>query len=382
MSDSSRVQLAGIAEVTWGVTPASALAAIRYTSENLGLRKDTQRSEEVRSDRQTTAIVEVGKNVDGGFDFEASAAAHDIYLEGMMNEGFSTDSGFSAATIDAVDSDNSFNDSGSGFPALVPGQWIRVSGFATGANNGWFEIVTRTTGKLVVTGGTLVNESVGPTVTVTDSTLANGTTKKSYTLEKNMSDVTQFYSFTGCRVDTLSLSIASRQRVTGTFGFMGKSGGLAAATAGSGAYTAAPTADILNASANVARLLEGGAVLGAGVFVQKLDISYANNLRIIDGVGQGEAVEIGVGRFNVTGNITALFENEVLFNKYLNHSQSSINAAIEDAAGAGYMLSFPAVFYTNGDVVGVGNDDSIVAELEFEAIMHQTQGIMARIDRA
>ncbi len=79
MSDSSRVQLAGIAEVTWGVTPASALAAIRYTTENLAHRLETTRSDEVRSDRQVTAIVPVGSNVEGGYDYEMSFAAHDIY---------------------------------------------------------------------------------------------------------------------------------------------------------------------------------------------------------------------------------------------------------------------------------------------------------------
>lgn len=382
MSDSSRVQLAGIEEVTWGTTPASALAAIRYNSENLGLRKETQRSEEVRSDRQTTDIVEVGKSVDGGFDFEASAEAHDNYMEGLMNSDFSTDSAFSAATVDAAAGDNSFNDSGSGFPTLVAGQWIRVAGFTEAANNGWFEVVSQTAAKIIVTGGTLTTEAVGDTITISDSTIVNGTTKKSFTFEKYFSDVTQYYSLNGCRIDSLSLAIASRQRVTGTFGTMGRSGGLATSTAGSGAYSAAPTNPVLNASANVARLLEGGSVLGTGVYVQNLEINFSNNTRIVDGVGSGVAVEIGVGRFNVTGTMNVLFQNEVMFEKYLNHTQSSINTAIEDVNGKGYMISLPAVYYTNGDVTGVGNDDEVTAQLEFEAIMHPTQGVMARIDRA
>lgn len=381
MSDSSRVQLAGIEEVTWGTTPASALSSIRYTSESLGHRIEKVRSDEVRSDRQVTAIVEVGSNVEGGWDFEASYDAHDIYLEGALSSDFNTDTGFSAATVDAVDSDNSFNDSGSGFPVLVPGQWVRVGGFANAANNGWFEIVTRTTGKLVVTGGTLVNESESPTITISDATLTNGVVEKSFSLEKEMSDVTQFFGFTGCRINTLSLSIASRAKVTGSFATMGQAGALAAATIGSGAYTAAPTNEILNASSNVARLLEGGAVLGAGIFVQSLDIEFSNNLRIVDGVGQGAAVEIGLGRYTVTGSMEVLFEDEVLFDKYLNSTDSAINVAIEDAAGNGYMFSFPAVIYSDGDVTGSGNDNEVTASMQWEAKMHAVQGIMARIDK-
>lgn len=383
MSDSSRVQLAGIAEVTWGTTPASALAAIRYNTENLGHRIETVRSDEVRSDRQVTDIVQVGSNADGGWDFEMSYAAHDIYYEGIFGSDFTTPFAFGPViTIDAAAADNSFNDSGSGFgSALVPGQWIYSKGWADPANNGYFEIVSATTAKIIVTGGTLVTEAVGPSISFDASTLTNGVVEKSFTLEKNMSDATQFFAFAGCRMGTLSLAIASRQKVTGTFGVMGKSGVLAAVTAGSGAYTAAPTNEILNASANVGKLLEGGALLGAGIFVQTLEVTYDANLRVVDGVGQADAVAIGLGRFVCTGTVTALFEDEVLFDKYLNSTDSSLAVVLTDPAGNSMVVSFPAITYTNGDVIGSGNDNEVVASLEWEAKMHATQGVMARIDQ-
>lgn len=379
MSDSSRVQLAAIEESTWGTTPASALQAIRYNSENLGLRKETQRSEEVRSDRQTTDIVEVGKNTDGGFDFEASAGAHDMFFEGLMNNSFSSSSSFSGS-VTAQNSDNSFNSSG--FPSLVAGQFVLVTGMTNAANNGWFEVVSATSSKITVTGASLTDEGPTASVTVSDSTLVNGTTEKSYTLEKYFSDITQYYAVKGCRVDSLSLTIASRQRVTGTFQFMGSQGVMAQATAGSGAYSAAPTGPVMNASTNVARVTEGGAALGAGVYVQSLEINFNNNTRVVDGVGSDEAVAIGTGRFNVTGTMNVLFEDEVIFEKYLNHTQTAIAAGVNDVNGGGYHFSLPAVYYTNADVTGVGNDDEVTANLEFEAIMHPTQGIMARIDTA
>jgi hypothetical protein len=383
MSDSSRVQLAGIAESQWGATPSSALTAIRYNTENLGHRKETTRSDEVRSDRQVTDITEVGSNADGGWDFEMSYAAHDIYYQGVFAEDFTADLAFGpVTTIDADDADNSFNDSGSGFgTALVPGQWIYSKGWATGANNGYFEIVSATTAKIVVTGGLLVTEAVGPSISFNASTLVNGVTEKSYTLEKNMSDATQFMAFRGCRMDSLTLNIASRQKVTGTFGVMGKSGALAGATAGSGAYDAAPTNEILNASKNVGKVLEGGAVLGAGIFLQTLEANYNAGLRVVDGVGQSDAVDIGLGRFICNGSLVALFEDEVLFDKYVNSTVSSISVVLTDPAGNTMILSFPAIVYTNGDVVGSGNDNEVVASLEWEAKMHAAQGVMARIDK-
>lgn len=382
MSDSSRVQLAGIEEVTWGTTPSSALTAIRYTTESLAHRIEKTRSDEVRQDGQTTDVVPVGANVEGGFDLEASYSAHDIYMEGSLRGDFSSDSSFSAATISAAASDNSFNDSATGFPSLVPGQWIRVAGF-TGdtANNRWFEVVSRTTAKIIVTGGSLVDDASGETITISDSTLVNGTTLKSYSLEKNMADVTQFFGFVGCRINTFNLSLATRAKVTGSFSVLGKTGALAGATIGSGAYDAAPTNKVMNASSNVAKILEGGAVLGAGIFVQALDVEFNSGLRAVDGVSQAVAVKIGLGRFTVTGSMTVLFENEVLFNKYINDTNTAINFVIEDAAGNGYSFAFPNVIYTDGDIVGSGNDDEVLASMEWEAIMHPTQGITCRIDR-
>lgn len=382
MSNSSRVQLAGIEESTLGVTPSAALQAIRYNSENLGVRKETQRSEEVRQDAQTTDIVEVGKMVDGGFDFESSSQAHDNYMAGALRNDFSADSGFSAATVSAAATGNSINDSANGFPNVVAGQWIRVAGFATAANNGWFEVVSRTAGQIVLTGGTLVDEAAGQTVTITDSTLTNAVQEKSFSFEKFMSDITQYYGFTGCRINTFSLSIQSRQRVTGNFGVMGISGGLTQATIGTGPYSAAPTRPVLNASRNVARLLEGGAVLGTGVWVQQLSFEVNNNAEDVPGVGSEFPVEIQLGRFNITGSMSALFQNEVLFEKYLNHTQSGIVIATEDANGNGYLYSFPTIYYTNGDVTGVGNDDQVTADLEWEAVLNPAQGIMMRIDRS
>jgi hypothetical protein len=63
------------------------------------------------------------------------------------------------ATLSAASADNSFNDSANGLAGLVVNQWIRVSGFTTAANNGYFKIVSVTAAKVVVKGGTLVVET-------------------------------------------------------------------------------------------------------------------------------------------------------------------------------------------------------------------------------
>lgn len=74
---------------------------------------------------------------------------------------------YAAATISAAASDNSINDSAAGFPFLYPGAGLIVEGFTgTAANNAAYTVVSRTTTKIILSGGTLVNDAAGETVTI------------------------------------------------------------------------------------------------------------------------------------------------------------------------------------------------------------------------
>lgn len=91
----------------------------------------------------------------------ATVAGRDSYNKKTYNE-VDTD------TVSASSTDNSFNDSGSGFPALSAGDLIQVAGFTDSANNGEFRVVSRTAAKVIVTDDTtLVTEAAGDDVTVT-----------------------------------------------------------------------------------------------------------------------------------------------------------------------------------------------------------------------
>ena len=78
---------------------------------------------------------------------------------------------YAATTISAANSDNSINDSASGFPELYEGDLISISGFTgTAANNRICEVVSRTTAKIIVTSlgndAAFVDDAAGETVTV------------------------------------------------------------------------------------------------------------------------------------------------------------------------------------------------------------------------
>lgn len=382
MSDSSRVQLASIKEVTWGVTPASALTSMRYVNEGLGRRIENVRSDEVRSDRQVSDIIRVGSSGDGPISFELSHNTYHDKLEAALGSTFAALQTITNTGIAAVAATPEFT--GTGLPVFAVGQWVRVSGFATAANNGFWQVVTSSATNLAVANGaaTLVNEAAGASVTIVGQTMANGTTAASFTLEKYFSDLSLFWPFRGCRLNTLSLALASRAKVTGSMEFMGIGGAMTNATAGSGAYSAATTTSIMSASNNVARLLENGAALAAGTYVKSLNLQFSNNLRSQDAIGTIDPIGIGYGRFTCTGEMTVYFQSETLFNRYANGNDSGIAVILNTPSpeNDAYIFTLPAIEYMNADVVGSGNDQDVMVTMEFEAKMHATQGIMARID--
>ncbi len=71
-----------------------------------------------------------------------------------------------ATTISAASADNSFNDSGAGFPALSAGDVIAVfnSTTPTDPNNGIWTVTSRTASKIVVSGGAVTTRVAGNTI--------------------------------------------------------------------------------------------------------------------------------------------------------------------------------------------------------------------------
>jgi hypothetical protein len=90
MSDTNRVQLGLVEEVTLGVTPATpAIQALRITNApSLAFEPNTVVSEEIRSDRQITDLILVGADAGGEVGFELSFEALDIIFGGALQNTF------------------------------------------------------------------------------------------------------------------------------------------------------------------------------------------------------------------------------------------------------------------------------------------------------
>ncbi len=86
MSDTNRVALRIVPEVTAGITPATpAFQQLRITgTPNLAFAPVTVTTNEIRPDRQITDLILVGAEAGGDAGFELSASALDTIIEGAM----------------------------------------------------------------------------------------------------------------------------------------------------------------------------------------------------------------------------------------------------------------------------------------------------------
>lgn len=383
-ADTARSQLFYLEETVWGQTPAAALNAVRFTGESLNFSIDNTQSNEIRSDRQITDLIQTDAEPGGDINFELSYGAFDDLIAGALFNDWATAVNISAETTIAAasGSPDSFTDSANGFvtAGIQPGQWIKVSGFATQANNGYFQVLTVAAGTITVKGETaLVNESAGPSVTIVGETLRNGIDAKSFSLETAFNDVTQFKSFTGMRVNNLNLNLSVGEILTGVLSFLGKDAAINNATIGTGGPVAAATNEVLNAVNNVAFIQEGGGAFAGEL--QEFTVALANNLRSQKAVGTLGNVGIGSGRAVVTGTFNAYFEDETLYNKYLNGTESSLALRVTDAAGNAYILTFPRIKFTAANLAAGSADSDVVVEMEYQAVRHPTYDFTFQIDR-
>jgi hypothetical protein len=378
-ADSNRAQVFAMEEVTWGDIPATALDTLRFTGESLKFAIETITSNEIRYDRQVSDLVQVGAEANGGINWELSYGAVDLLLEGALFSDWEAEKTITDTTISAANADSSFNDSGSGFPSFSVGQWIKVSGF-TGdpSNNGFFKVVTATAAKITVD-GTLVDDAAGESVTIKGTMIRNGITKKSYVVEKQFADITQFISYTGMVVADMSLEVNAGAILTGVFNFMGKSGVRAGTTVGTGGPNAAPTNDVMNAVSNVLQVEEGGAASAAKL--SKLNLSLNNNLRALPQIGVLGAGAIGAGRIDVSGGLSAYFEDGVIYDKFVAATASSLSWRMQDVAGNAYILTLPKIKWTDADVVAGGLNQDVMTEMGLQAILDPTTGCSIQFDK-
>ncbi len=376
MSDTNRVQLSYLVESTWGVTPASALTDMRITSDDLIFNVANISSEEIRSDRNIPDLIQTGADPSGGFNFELSfASPADVFWESALFSSFGADLAFSQSSdVSVTGASSTYSSAGSNFTTTTAtdvGRWVYVDGFTSSVNNGWKQVVTSDTDDLVVISPTtMVDEVAGAlTITMNGKRMKNGITEKSFSIQREASDIAEFFIFRGMIVNTATLTATSASIVTGNMAMMGKDAALQQATWGTGANVAAPTNDIMNAVANVGDIMENDAV-DADLYFQEISFTVNNNLRGLQAIGTLGNFDIGSGTCEVTGTANVYFKDDTMYDKYVAGTETSISFSITDSDGNSYVFSFPRVkFITDSGAQATGINSDLMENMTWQAIL-------------
>lgn len=215
--------------------------------------------------------------------------------------------------------------------------------------------------------------------TWTSDILKTGTTARSFTLEKQFLDLTQFHAFPGQRVDSFRLDLRTGQVASGSFGFLGKQGNAMAGTTVRAGTTAAATEPVLAPVNDLSVINEGGSSL---VGAQELTLSLSNSMRPLPVINSADLLDVNSGRQRLTGTLLVYFQDAALFAKFRALTNSAISATIGAATLKKYTILIPKVKYTKATIVAGGGDQDMMVALEWTAIKDTTENSLIKITRA
>lgn len=310
MSSANMVALRYVAEVTMGTTPGTpALQPVRFLNESLNFNIENTASNEIRSDRAESDLVQVAASSAGDIGFELTYGTFDDWLQA----------------------------------AFCASSWTAVSGN--------------------------INR------------ITNGTTLKSYTIQKHFTDLTtpEYHNFTGCVINTMQLNWEVGKIVEGSFGLSGWDVSTSTSQIAGATTPAANSNTPMNAVSNFQQFKVDGSTFTGNV--SSLQLSVNNNIRPIRALGYMSARDMVLGNFEVTGNMNIYFKDGALYTKFKNGTTFAVSFVMADAQGNQYLFEIPRAKFETGQVVAGGKNTDVMFNTTFRALYQSTAGYVIRLTR-
>ena len=445
--DSSNVEMAFARESTWGTIPASVGQGIRLLGESLTETRSRTRPAEINSTGQASAAlttkVEAGGAINIGISPGATAATYGTYDQlflGMLNAGGSGAGEWSVpvkvvaagatslavtapGTISASPSGGiSLDGAATGYPGITRiagtwfadnyqvGDWIKCTGFTltnaatigtTAAPKYWRIVGMSTDGKKIAIDGPGMSSILAvaaDTAGIVESggSIRNGTNTHSYTFEKKVA-TGKYLAYPGTYISGGSLSASLGGFVEGSLSLLAKGETTGPTSAAGGApggdgshsvftadaYTAAPTAKIIDTISGIGMAALGYDNTGSGAWswadvlttgsalasvLQGFNVNITkNNARQQFGIGDTNAKGIGKGTFQADGKMQMYFSDFTLYAKYKAEATFVVSFRLMNSAGKGYFITMPGVTLMNPNIVAGGPDTDMVADFTLEA---------------
>lgn len=195
-----------------------------------------------------------------------------------------------------------------------------------------------------------------------------GVTPRFLTFEDGALDIAQYRLFTGCGVNTFSISARPNEIVSASFGIVGRNMTI------SGTPTdATPTAATGNAVFDTfsATIAEAGSAISS---ITSFELTVENNFNPTFVIGSAITPFLEYGRARVTGSLTAYYEDADLITKFINETVTTLDVSFTDGlVGNTYTLRLPEV-KLNGAAVPLENEQSRVITIPFVGLYDTTSG--------
>lgn len=373
MSDVNELQVSWQKEASFGNPNSGAnFQEFGIVSGSMNRGKQSTRSNMVRSDAQRAASIALGIQPNVSYDFELAAVALDDLVEGMIraSSSWSTAVAIAATDIVAVASGNKYTSTTTDFTAqnISLYQPIYVDGFATAANNGWRWVTAILAGEITVTGGMLVDEAAGPSVTMKGQQIRNGTGKPSYAWQHHHQDLAnKWHRLIGGRFASLSLDFQSESIITGSFQLDGKNMTQETANAGTG-IDAIPATEVMAEVDSFGSVWRDYVPMADDILA--VTFNGVTPTRRSKGLGQPTSGQINLGALAVSLGLQLYQDNSTWSVEADYHSDTKFALAwdLVDAAGNRYLYEVPQAEITDepGQIQGVDTDKLYDFSLECE----------------
>lgn len=206
-----------------------------------------------------------------------------------------------------------------------------------------------------------------------------GTTRHSFSFVREFSDLATkgFYIYRGCELTQMQLNVAANSIITGSFTVVGASQEIADDLTGLGTPTfpAATTTKPLDSFTGT--INEGGVLIAV---VTELTLNLQNGIDPRFVVGSKDSIRPSIARSNLTGQVTAYFENSTLVEKFINETESSLDFTLPDADGNEIKFIIPRIVYTGGQP-DVNDEGPVVLTMPFQALLDDTEATNILIER-
>lgn len=357
---------------------------LRRTTVSINLRKDTYRSTEIRSDRQTGDMRHGVRRVEGSIAGEFSPSSYFPLFEAAHRHTSvatisDSNTEFTSAAFDNTLLQSTYAGGDPVSEGYRIGHIVRFGTLSDTDNNSKNFVITAFSGAsnrvqtLYPAPDTM---SADTTFTVTRPgkvtfTPASSFVSRKFLIEANNSDIDISRLFQECRITGYRMSLPATGMATVEVMVMGRD--MSIVSAGSAPFFTSPTAisttGIL-AAVNGAIYVNGTRI----AVITGIDIDYAMGAEAQAVVGQNFVPEIFLGTARVTGRFTAMVEDATLFNLFLNETEASILMFLEAGTtqpADAVSIYMPRVKAAAADMQLSGEGGQIVT-VPFEALKAQS----------